>query len=495
MLGIMKKRAVVIGGGFGGLANAALLARDGWDVTLLEKLDDVGGRARSWKTDGFVFDLGPSWYLMPEVFERFFSLFGRERKDYYNLLPLDPYYKVFFGEGDPVLLTPRQEENVALFESFEPGGGAALERYVEQATYKYDVAMKDFLYRGYKHIGEFFNRRLMTEGLRLGIFKKLDRFVGTYVDDRRARQILEYAMVFLGTSPADAPAIYSIMSHVDLKLGVFFPEDGMAGAARGIARLCTELGVKIVTGAEVVHIHTEGGKAVAVETAQHSYPADVVVSGADYHHVDRQLLDGGSSHYSERYWEKRVVAPSMFIAYLGINRRLEGLEHHNLYFAPDWNTHFDTIFKNPAWPEKPCFYLSCISKSDPKSAPEGSENVFLLVPVAPGLEDTDEQREAYLDHVLAHVREVTGEDLTKDVTVRRIYSHRDFISDYNAYKGTALGLSHTLMQTAVFRPSSRSKKIGNLFYTGQYTHPGVGVPMVLIASEIVADEIRKTYGA
>ena len=490
----MKKSAVVIGGGFGGLGSAALLARDGWDVTLVEKLDSVGGRARAWKTEGFTFDLGPSWYLMPEVFERFFSLFDRERKDYYNLLPLDPYYKVFFGGGDTALLTPRQQENIALFESFEPGGGAALERYVEQATYKYDVAMRDFLYRGYKHLGEFFNRRLMTEGLRLGIFKKLDDFVGSYVNDRRARQILEYAMVFLGTSPIDAPAIYSIMSHVDLKLGVFFPEDGMAGAAQGIARLCTELGVKIVTDEEVTHIRTEGGKAVAVETRKNTYPADVVVSGADYHHVDRQLLDSGSSQYSKRYWEKRVVAPSMFIAYLGINRRLEGLEHHNLYFAPDWNTHFDTIFTNPAWPEKPCFYLSCISKTDRGSAPEGSENVFLLVPVAPGLQDTDEQREAYLDHVLAHVKEVTGEDLTQDVAVRRIYSHRDFINDYNAFKGTALGLSHTLMQTAVFRPSSRSKKVENLFFTGQYTHPGVGVPMVLIASEIVADEIRKTYG-
>ncbi len=494
IFGIMSKQAVIIGGGFGGLSSAALLARDGWDVTVVEKLDEVGGRARPWKTEGYVFDLGPSWYLMPEVFERYFALFGRDRKDYYNLFSLDPYYKVFFGKDDTALLSPREDENIALFESFETGGGAELSRYMEQATYKYEVAMKDFLYRGYKHIGEFFNRRLMTEGLRLGIFKKLDRFVGDYFDDRRARQILEYAMVFLGTSPADAPAIYSIMSHVDLKLGVFFPEDGMAGAAQGIAKLCKELGVKIVTGEEVVHIRTESGKAVAVETAKHVYPADVVVSGADYHHVDQELLGQGSSQYSERYWEKRVVAPSMFIAYLGINRKLKNLEHHNLYFAEDWNVHFDTIFKKPAWPQKPCFYLSCISKTDAKSAPEGAENVFLLVPVAPGLADTDEQREAYLAHVLDHVREVTGEDLTKDVAVQRIYSHRDFAQDYHAFKGTALGLSHTLMQTAIFRPSSRSKRVENVFFTGQYTHPGVGVPMVLIASEIVADEIRKTYG-
>lgn len=491
----MKKRAVVIGGGYGGLSSAALLARDGWDVTLVEKLDELGGRARSWKDGGFTFDLGPSWYLMPEVFERFFSLFDKQRSDYIKLLPLDPYYKVFFGGGETAVLSPREEENIELFESFEPGGGDALVRYMDQATYKYEVAMKDFLYRSYKHLGEFFNGRLMTEGLRLGIFKKLDKFVGSYVLDRRARQILEYAMVFLGTNPVDAPAIYSIMSHVDLKLGVFFPEGGMAEAAQGFVRLCEEQGVKLVTGEEVVRIVTQNGKAVAVETTKQTYRADVVVSGADYHHIDTEVLQARDSQYSARYWKKRVVAPSMFIAYLGINRKLPNLTHHNLYFAENWHGHFDTIFKHPAWPDKPCFYLSCISKTDADSAPEGAENVFLLVPVAPGLEDTDQQREAYLAHVLEHVREVTGEDLTQDVAVQRIYSHRDFIGDYHAYKGTALGLSHTLMQTAIFRPSCRSTKVENLFFTGQYTHPGVGVPMVLIASEIVTDEIRNTYGA
>lgn len=490
----MKNKAVVVGGGFGGLSCAALLARDGWEVTLVEKLDSLGGRARHWKKSGYTFDLGPSWYLMPEVFEHYFSLFGKDRKDYFNLLPLDPYYKVFFGDDDTAILSSHKEDNIALFESFEPGGGDALSRYIEQATYKYEVAMKEFLYKDYKHLSEFFNKRIMTEGLRLGIFKKLDKFVGSYVDDRRARQILEYAMVFLGTNPVDAPAIYSIMSHVDLNLGVFFPDDGMAGATKGFIKLCKEFGVNLVTGEEVIEIETSSGKAVGVKTTNQYYEADVVVSGADYHHIDREVLADEDSQYSGRYWGKRVVAPSMFIAYLGINRKLKNLEHHNLYFAENWHTHFDTIFKNPAWPEKPCFYLSCISKTDPKSAPEGGENVFLLVPVAPGLADSDEQRATYLAHVLEHVKEVTGEDLTQDVVVQRIYTHRDFIEDYHAYKGTALGLSHTLMQTAIFRPSNRSKKIQNLFYTGQYTHPGVGVPMVLIASEIVAEEIRKTYG-
>lgn len=288
---------------------------------------------------------------MPEVFERFFSLFGKERKEYYSLLPLDPYYKVFFGERETALLSPRQEENIALFESFEPGGGEALQKYMEQATYKYTVAMEDFLYKDYKKITQFFNKKVMTEGLKLGVFKKLDAFVGSFVQDRRARQILEYAMVFLGTNPSDAPALYSIMSHVDLKLGVFFPEDGMAGAAQGFARLCSELGVKLVTGEEVTDIVTKDGKAVAVTTSSHTYEADVVVSAADHHHMDTEVIPASEAQYNKRYWDSRVVAPSMFIAYLGIKRKLPNLEHHNLYFAEDWNKHFDTIFKDPAWPD------------------------------------------------------------------------------------------------------------------------------------------------
>ncbi|MBZ4673671.1 MAG: phytoene desaturase [Spirochaeta sp.] len=347
--------------------------------------------------------MGPSWYLMPEVFGHYFSLFGKKREDYYDLSPLDPYYKVYFEGGQTAKLTPRFNENQKLFESFEKGGGKALKAYMEQSTYKYNVAMEDFLYRDYKHIGQFFNRRLMTEGLRLGVLGKLDSFVSNYVKDHRAKQILEYAMVFLGTDPAQALAIYSIMTHVDLNLGVFFPQKGMAGAAEGFASLCRDQGVELITGAEVLKVLTEGNRAVGVETNKGTFMADVVVSSADYHHSDTNLLEDKHRTYSDSYWEKRMVAPSMFIAYLGIGRELKGLEHHNLYFAKDWDAHFDAIFKNPDWPRDPCFYLSCISKTDSSSAPAGCENVFLLVPVAPGLVDTEEQRNAYFEHVADHV--------------------------------------------------------------------------------------------
>jgi 1-hydroxy-2-isopentenylcarotenoid 3,4-desaturase len=492
----MNRKAIVIGAGYSGLSMAALLAKDGWQVTVLEKNDEIGGRARLWKTKGFSFDMGPSWYLMPEVFERFFELFDRKREDFFELRRLDPYYKVFFSPEDTALLRPDLNANIELFESFEKGGGNQFRKYVDEATYKYDIAISTFLYREYRKLTDFFDRQVVFEGTKLHIFSKLDKYVRRYFSDRRARQILEYTMVFLGTDPKSAPALYSIMSHVDMQGGVFFPKDGMAGVAEGIAGLCRDLGVTIITGQDVKKITVSGGRASGVETADTSYPADLVVSGADYQHVESDLIDAAHRSYSSSYWNKRVVAPSMFIIYLGLGRKLKNLEHHNLYFQEDWGEHFKTIFEKPAWPQKPCFYLSVISKTDPETAPEGGENIFLLVPTAAGLDDSDDaQREQYYEHVIKHVEEITGEDFHSDILVKRIFSQRDFSGDYHAFKGTALGLSHTLMQTAVFRPAHRSRKISNLYHVGQYTHPGVGVPMALISSEIVAGEIRREFSS
>lgn len=484
--------AVVIGGGFAGLSTSAYLARQGWDVTVLEKNSAPGGRARYWRTGGYRFDMGPSWYLMPDVFNRFFSDVGKKTEDYFHLERLDPYYKVFFTPDDDVTITADLDETRRVFEAFEPGGGAKLDRYLDAARYKYEVAMDQFMYREYRTVFDFMNGRLLTDGLRLHVFRALDRYVRTYFTDRRARQILEFAMVFLGTSPHHAPALYSMMSHIDLNLGVFYPRGGLAGVAEGFARLATDLGVEIRTNATVREIAVRAGRAAAVHTDTATYKPDLVVSGADYVHTEQELLPPAARAYSRGYWSRRVMAPSMFAVYLGVNKPLPELEHHNLYFAENWDDHFHKIFTRPEWPENPCFYLNCVSRTDPDAAPAGSENLFLLIPVASGLEDTDEVRAQYFTHVLDHVERVTGISIRENLDVTRIYSHRDFTADYNAFKGTALGLAHTLGQTAIFRPSHRSKRVANLYYTGHYTHPGIGVPMTLISSSIVAQEIARS---
>jgi 1-hydroxy-2-isopentenylcarotenoid 3,4-desaturase len=488
------KNAVVIGAGIGGMATAALLAKQGLSVTVVERNDQVGGRARIWRDKGYTFDMGPSWYLMPEVFERFFAKFGKTPSDYYALKRLDPSYRVYFGEGGAHDMPSDRAGALALFDRLEPGGGAKLERYLAEAAYKYDVAVGEFLYREYRSVFDFLNRRMMTEGLKLNVLGKLDAAVRKRFGDRRARQILEYAMVFLGTSPNDAPAMYALMSHVDLAQGVFYPMGGLSAVATGLKSLAEEVGVRFLTSTEAVRIATGRGRARSVEARGAdgeaiSLPCDAVVANADYAHVETELLEAADCSYPRRYWEKRVVAPSMFLLYLGVKKRLESLAHHNLYFQADWDAHFDSIFERPAWPEEPCFYVSCISKTDPDMAPEGCENVFVLVPVAAGLADDDATREAYARKTIAHVERMTGEEIAPHVETMRIYSHRDFAGDYHAWKGTALGLSHTLMQTAVFRPAMRSRKVENLYFAGQYTHPGIGVPMVMISADVTAGNV------
>ncbi len=477
---------MVVGAGFGGLAAAAVMAKRGWDVTVLEKNSQTGGRARIWESGGYRFDMGPSWYLMPEVFEDFFRLFGRERAQFYSLVKLDPSYRVFFGPQQVVDIRPDVEQVVRLFEGFEPGGGRELRRYLELAEHKYDIAVREFLYRSYSSVFDFLNRRMIVDGLRLNVFGSLDRMVGRLFHDRRARQILEYAMVFLGTSPKDAPGLYSIMSHMDLSQGVSYPLGGLAGVAAAVHKLAESQGARLLCEQNVTRIEVRDARARSVITDQGEFGADAVLVNADYAHAETELLEERYQSLPRRYWQRRVVAPAMFVLYLGLNRKLPGMLHHNLYFAPDWERHFDTIFKRPSWPSQPCFYVSCISKTDPAMAPEGKENVFVLVPVAPGLDDNDEARKRYADEVLDHLETVTGEQIRPHVEVQRTYSHRDFRADYNAYQGTALGLAHTLGQTAVFRPPFTSRKVGNLFYAGQYTHPGIGVPMVLIAAQVVS---------
>ena len=489
----MEKSVCVIGGGFGGLSAAALLAKKGFTVTLLEKNNSVGGRAQVWRQDGFIFDMGPSWYLMPEVFDDFFTYLDKERADYYQLQKLDPYYRIFFSSDEIVDINGDLDRTKAIFDRFEPGGGERLQRYLDAARYKYDIAMREFLYTEYRGIRQFLNRRIMLEGTRMNIFQSLDRFVGKYFTDRRAKQILEYAMVFLGASPNNAPAMYSLMSHVDLNLGVYFPIGGMAAMVDGFRALAEDVGVNIVTDAEVQALDVSGGRIRAAETAKGAYEADIFLSNADYQHTDQVLLPPHARSYSPRYWEKRTMAPTMFIIYLGLNRKVPELVHHNLYFSDPWDDHFRQIFNQPGWPDAPSYYVSCASFDDDLVAPEGHENIFFLVPVAPGLDDTDDVRARYSEKILDHFEQLIGTTIRESILIQRIFSHRDFIAEYNAFKGSALGVAHTLRQTAVFRPSHRSRKVSNLFYSGQYTHPGVGVPMTIISSQVIGKNIAEQY--
>ncbi len=487
-----KKSIIVIGSGFGGLSVAALLAKEGHKIKIIEKNEQPGGRASVLKEKGFTFDMGPSWYLMPDVFEKFFNEFGKKPEDYLELKRLEPAYRVFFSKDDVVDVSSDLDKNKALFENMEVGGSKKLSEYLEKSEYQYDIAMKDFIYKDYKHFTDFIKPKLIVEGTKLHMFDKLDHYAKRYFSSDNIRKILEYTIVFLGGSPYDSPALYSLMSHVDFNLGVWFPIGGGIGQlVEAMVKITKENKVDFEFNNPVKKIIVKDGKITGVETEKGIYDADIVVANADYPYVETNLLDEKYVSYDEKYWNKKKIAPSAFLMYLGLNKKLESLTHHNLYFDSSWDRHFDDIFHNPKWPENPSYYVSCTSKTDKSVAPKDSENVFILVPVAPDLDDTDELRKKYSEKILKHLENLTGESIIDSIIFKKIFTHRDFSERYNAFKGTALGLAHTLRQTAVFRPSHTSKKVKNLYYTGHYNHPGIGVPMVIISSQILAEEINK----
>ena len=487
---VAGESVVVIGGGFGGLSTACYLADAGADVTLLEKNEQLGGRASRLERDGFRFDMGPSWYLMPDVFEHFFGHFGKSPDDYYELERLDPHYRIFFKDGDRVDMVPDLEQNKEVFEGYEPGAADALDRYLEKSKENYEIGMEHFVYEDRNSVGDFLDPSLAKYAWGLSLLGSMQDHVEKYFDHPKLQQIMQYTLVFLGGAPNNTPALYNLMSHVDFNMGVYYPEGGLGAVVDAIVDLGDELGVEYHTGTPATAIKGRRG-GFKVETPEADFLADLVVSDADYAFTEQELLPEQKRQYDEDYWDSRTYAPSAFLLYLGVEGDVDPLAHHSLVLPTDWDDHFETIFEDPQWPDDPAYYLCVPSQTDDTVAPEGHSNLFALVPIAAGLEDTPELRQTYRDLVLDDIAEHTGVDIRDRIVLEETFCVNDFASRYNSREGTALGLAHTLRQTALFRPPHHSEKVDGLYFTGSFTTPGIGVPMCLISGMVTAEEMAE----
>lgn len=488
----MKKSDIaIIGSGFAGLAAAAVLANEGHDLTIYEKNDQAGGRARVWESEGFTFDMGPSWYWMPEVFENFYNLFGKTTSDFYDLKRLDPSYRVYWEKNNFTDLPAQHDKLEELFEAIEPGSALKLREFLKQAKFKYETGMGDYVFRPSNSIKEYMDLRLLKESFKIQLFTSINKHLRQYFKHPKLLKLLEFPVLFLGGTAENTPALYSLMNYADLSLGTWFPIGGMNEIVKAMLSIAQEKGVKIKLDHEVLQIKTEGKKAIGIETNAGYYKADLIISNADYWHTDQQLTAEKNRNYSPGYWDKRVLSPSSLLFYVGINKKLDNIIHHNLFFDQDLEKHAHEIYKDPKWPTKPLFYVSCTSKTNESSAPLNSENLFFLMPLAPGLEDTDALREKYWEILLNRFEEITGESIRHNIVTKRAYAIKDFVKDYNSFKGNAYGLANTLMQTAFLKPKMRSKKITNLLFTGQLTVPGPGVPPAIISGQVAANEALK----
>jgi phytoene desaturase len=488
-----QKKAIVIGAGFSGLSAAAYLAKDGYAVTLLEKNEQAGGRARVFSTDGFRFDMGPSWYWMPDVFDRFFADFQKSTAAYYTLERLSPSYRVFFPQQDIIDVPDRMEAIEDLFEKLEPGSKIKLQQFLREAQYKYEVGMQDLVQKPGNHIFEFADIRVLKGLFRLHLLTPFSTYIRRYFTHPYLLQLLEFPILFLGAQPKDIPALYSLMNYADMQLGTWYPKQGMGKIVEGMVSLIQELGVTIHYNEEVIDFTWNKNAIQQVITTKGTYDADVVIGAADYHHIEQELLPQSFRQYSPSYWDKRTLAPSCLLYYVGLNKKIEGLLHHNLFFDTDFSQHAHEIYSDAAWPRSPLFYISVTSKTDKSVAPENGENLFILIPVAPGLKDNPQIHQQYFEMVMQRLETRLQTNIRDHVVYRKDYGYQNFVNDYHSFKGNAYGLANTLQQTAILKPKMKSKKVKNLYYTGQLTVPGPGVPPSLISGKIVAQLIHNNH--
>lgn len=485
------KKVGIIGSGFSGLAASAILAKAGFDVTVFEKNSTPGGRARKFDKDGFVFDMGPSWYWMPEVFEHFFAQFGKKTSDFYTLKRLDPSYQVIFGKDEMISIPADYNSLKDLFESMEPGSGKNLDKFLLEAEYKYKVGMDEFVWKPGISIMEFADIRVVRSLFKLQMLSSLASQVDSLFKNQKLKDILKFPVLFLGATPENTPALYSLMNYADMKLGTWYPMGGMYKIIEAFYQVAKEQGVTFRFDDAVTSINIEEGQVKGLKTESGNYPMDFVIGSGDYHHVDQVLTPSKYRMYTESYWDKRTMAPSSLLFYIGLDKRIHGLQHHNLFFDKNFDLHAAEIYTAPEWPSDPLFYVCCPSKSDTNVAPEGQENLFILMPIAPGLEDNESIREKYFEIICHRIMDIYDIDIRKHIVYKKSYCVNDFVDDYNAFKGNAYGLANTLMQTAFLKPKIQSSKVKNLYFAGQLTSPGPGMPPSIISGQVAANLIIK----
>ena len=483
----------IIGSGFSGLSAACFMAKEGHDVTVFEKNGSIGGRARAFSESGFTFDMGPSWYWMPDIFENFFAYFNKRPEDYYKLLQLDPGFQIIFKEGQPMIIPASIEGIYEVFESIEKGSVEKLKKFLAEGAIKYKIGMKELVYKPSFSLLEFTNYKTLSGATKLNMFCSVSEYVRRYFKDERLIALMEFPVLFLGAMAKDIPALYSLMNYAALSLGTWYPKGGIIEVIRSMETLATSMGVKFETSCEVSRINIVTKKATEIQTNKGNFKTDSVIATGDYHHIEQDLLEERYRNYDAHYWEKRTLAPSCLIFYIGVNKKIKKLIHHNLFFDASINNHSKDIYEHPKWPEDPLFYACCPSKTDNSVAPEGMENLFILVPIAPGLIDIENVRETYFKKIMMRMEHYCDDTIMPHIIYKRSYCVNDFKNDYHAFKGNAYGLANTLKQTAVLKPSLKNKKVKNIFYAGQLTVPGPGVPPALISGQIAAEQLLKYF--